>query len=258
MTRSLKTKFLGAAIVAGLCLSGAQAQGFGDRLKKLAKKEAAEKVEDVIGKSAAQYSPQASVGGASASGGASVAPPSQDLMDLTQCSDLKVSNVMVGKLGEFTFQQGLSQEERTGFINRRAATPTNGCILPSIDAYEAIYMEVDTAKFKAMGSFELQCVESATKKNANDPLPNRGMSHISEKHMMLNCGNSEGIEECISGSNSDRASAWSKSLESRGKTMLSVHAPTNHNDPGTNIYCQYYNPASGKSLFGFQFLRRKG
>ena len=138
MTRSLKTKFLGAAIVAGLCLSGAQAQGFGDRLKKLAKKEAAEKVEDVIGKSAAQSSPQASVGGASASGGASVAPPSQDLMDLTQCSDLKVSNVMVGKLGEFTFQQGLSQEERTGFINRRAATPTNGCILPSIDAYEAI------------------------------------------------------------------------------------------------------------------------
>lgn len=119
-------------------------------------------------------------------------------------------------------------------------------------------MEVDTAKFKAMGSFELQCVESATKKNANDPLPNRGMSHISEKHMMLNCGNSEGIEECISGSNSDRASAWSKSLESRGKTMLSVHAPTYHNDPGTNIYCQYYNPASGKSLFGFQFLRRKG
>lgn len=258
MTKFLKTKILGAALIAGLCVSGAQAQGFGDRLKKLAKKEATEKVEDAIGNAAGQSTSQTSVGSVGASGGASVSPPSQDLMDLTQCADLKVSSVMVGKLGEFTFQQGLSQEERSGFINRRSVSPTNGCILPSIDAYEAIYMEVDTAKFKAMGSFELQCVESATKKGANDPLPNRGMSHISEKHMMLNCGNSEGIEECVSGSNSDRASAWSKSLESRGKTMLSVHAPTYHNDPGTNIYCQYYNPASGKSLFGFQFLRRKG
>ncbi|MEL6665895.1 MAG: hypothetical protein AAFQ24_07140 [Pseudomonadota bacterium] len=258
MKRSLQTKLLGAALIASLCASGAQAQSFGDRFKKLAKKEATEKVEEVINDAAGQSASEAPIGSASASGGASIAPPSQELMDLTQCSDLKVSNVMVGKLGEFTFQQGLSQEERTGFINRRAVTPTNGCILPSLDSYEAIYMEVDTAKFKAMGSFELQCVNSATKKNANDPLPTRGMSHISEKHMMLNCGNSEGIEQCISGSNSDRANAWAEVLESRGTTMLSVHAPVYHNDPGTNIYCQYYNPSSGKSLFGFQFLRRDG
>ena len=74
MTTTLQTKILGAALIAGLCASGAQAQGFGDRLKKLAKKEATEKVEEAIGDAAGQSAPPSSVGGVSASGGASALP----------------------------------------------------------------------------------------------------------------------------------------------------------------------------------------
>ncbi|WP_421779636.1 hypothetical protein [Kiloniella litopenaei] len=192
--------------------------------------------------------------------------PSQDLISMTKCAALKPENITIGTLGDYTFQQGFSNEKRSGLINRRAGALSNGCILPSLNSREIAYMEVDEKKLKALGSsndWEMQCIKSgnpgAGVVGASEPKSEYSytVNVLSGKDMMLHCGNSENVAECAEGSNSSRSSAWKKKLDASGKTMLSVLANTSTLAPaqGEKLYCQYYNKKSGNSLFAFEYLR---
>ncbi|WP_100640606.1 hypothetical protein [Alteromonas facilis] len=239
----------------------AEAQFF-DKLKEKAEKAAkaldgAESAQKKAGEASG-----AAKGSPSLEGG-----PSDDLVKFTNCAGLELENVTIGKLGDYEFQQGFSKEKRTGFIDRQPSSISKGCILPSIHSRQVIYMEVDSAKYKAMGSsndWEMQCVRSDNPSagaldEAKSEYPYK-VDFLSPKHMMLHCGhNVDNADSCAEGSNSDRSAAWDKDLKSRGKTMLSVHGNTSTLAPpnGEKLYCQYYNKASGNSLFAFEYLRTR-
>ncbi|NQZ05730.1 MAG: hypothetical protein HRT35_01085 [Algicola sp.] len=191
--------------------------------------------------------------------------PDDSLTAMTNCTNFKPNNITIGKSGTYTFQKGFSKEKRTGLINRKSASLSNNCILPSLQSREIAYMEVDTKKYKAGNSndWSMQCVKSAspgdgavgdTEGKTEYPYT---VNVLTGKDMLLFCGNSEGIEECAEGSNSNRSGKWKKKLKSKGKTMLSVLANTSTLAPeqGEKLYCQYYNQNSGKSLFAFEYLR---
>lgn len=193
--------------------------------------------------------------------------PSEELRSFTQCMGLDISNVMVGKLGDYTFKKGFNNEERSGFIDRKPGKVSHGCILPSIYSRQVIYMEVDSKAYKSQGSgWEMQCVRSANPGAGalgdNEPkseYPYK-VSFLSGKDVMLHCGHGvNNVASCAEGSNSDRSGAYDKELKKRGKTMLSVHGNTSTLAPenGEKVYCQYYNASSGKSLFAFEYLRTK-
>ena len=57
--------------------------------------------------------------------------PSDNLVKLTKCTDLELTNIMTGNYGEYTFTSGLSEESRQGLINRKPGKITRGCIAPS-------------------------------------------------------------------------------------------------------------------------------
>ncbi len=272
LKRNIMMALGSAALVLG-ATAPAQAQ-FGD-LKNLAKKEAKKKakreaqkeLKKLSNQSKRTTSQQSSASGIAASQGAP-GQPDANVRALTQCSSLSVSNAMIGTLGDYTFQKGMSSEKRSGFLNRRSVSATDGCIMPSMAPREVLYMEVDTAAYEAMGNsndWTMQCVkpDNLSEGAVNDLEPKGEypyrVNFLSGKDVMLHCGNSEGVSECATGSNSSRSGAWKKKLESRGKTMLSVLATTSTLAPssGEKLYCQYYNAPSGKSLFAFQYLRTR-
>lgn len=226
-----------------------------NKVKSVAKKEVKEEVK---GKSASATS----LASPSLEGG-----PDDTLTSMTNCTNFKPGNIIIGKSGTYTFQKGFTKEKRTGLINRKSAELSNGCILPSLQSREIAYMEVDTKAYEAGGSndWSMQCVKSAnpsagavgeTEGKTEYPYT---VNYLTGKDMLLFCGNSEGVEECSEGSNSNRSSKWKKKLQSKGKTMLSILANTSTLAPeqGEKLYCQYYNQSSGKSLFAFEYLRLK-
>lgn len=192
--------------------------------------------------------------------------PDKSLTSMTTCTGFKPENITIGKSGNYTFQKGFTKEKRSGLINREAGTLTNGCILPSLQSRQIAYMEVDTKAYKAAGSsndWSMQCIKSADpgagavgESEPKSEYPYT-VNVLAGKDMLLYCGNSEGVEECAEGSNSNRSGKWKKKLQSKGKTMLSVLANTSTLAPkqGEKLYCQYYNQTSGKSLFAFEYLR---
>ncbi len=217
-------------------------------------------------KSGAQTTTSSSTEVAAAGQTPKLGTPSSDLVAMTKCAALKPEKITIGTLGDYTFQQGFSNEKRSGLINRRTGALSNGCILPSLNSREIAYMEVDEKKLDALGSsndWEMQCIKSgnpgAGVVGASEPKTEYPytVNVLSGKDMMLHCGNSENVAECAEGSNSSRSSAWKKNLDARGKTMLSVLANTSTLAPaqGEKLYCQYYNKKSGNSLFAFEYLR---
>ena len=194
--------------------------------------------------------------------------PSEELIAFTECTNFKPENITLGYRGEYTFKKGFKKEKRTGFINRTKGNLSHGCILPSLQSKQIAYMEVDTKKYEALGnsnSWSMQCLRSADPdagaitENESKTESIYSVSALSGKDMMLHCGNSEGITECASGSNSKRGGEWKKKLKAKGKTMLSIHAFTSTLAPegGEKLYCQYYNETSGKSLFAVEYIRSK-
>ena len=192
--------------------------------------------------------------------------PDKKLISFTKCSDIKLTNVLTGYLGSYTFQQGFSKEKRSGLIKREKGEATNTCILPSLQPQQMVYMEVDTKQFEAAGSsndWSMQCIKSD--KSSEGALENKTeipykVSYLSGKDLMLHCGHSEkNAEECAEGSNSSRSGKWKKKLDKDGKTMLSVLAQKSSLAAagGEKLYCQYYNKVSGKSLFAFEYIRTK-
>jgi len=277
----MKPLTLTASAILGVCLLGAMSPAhaqFGD-LKKIAKKrlekEAVKEIEKQLQAPAATTPAETSTAtsGNQAVQSAEAAPalgkPAANLRAITQCSSLRPSNILIGKYGDYTFQQGMSSERRTGLIGRRSAELSDGCILPSMQPREVVYMEVPTAELKTMGGsseWEMQCVKSANP-SAGAVGQTEGLSeyphkvnYLAGKDIMLHCGNSENVSECATGSNSNRSGEWKKKLDSRGMTMLSVLATPSTLAPanGEKLYCQYYNKPSGKSLFAFEYLRTPG
>jgi hypothetical protein len=249
----------------------AQAQfgGLGKALKKEAKKtqrdaeeqaaeEAATAIDNAIrGKKGKKIKIGKSSG---RSGSVALGTPSANLTSQTQCASLALSNVTVGNLGEYTFQQGFSKEKRTGFINRKPGTVSGSCIAPSLQPQEILYFEVDEKKYKAMdkgNDFTWQCVKS------DDPGAGTveywawpSDQYLGDSHMKLHCGNDQGVSDCATGTNSSRASAYSADRKKRGKYGISFLARLNeHSRAKTEkLYCQYYNKRTGKSLVAFEYL----
>jgi hypothetical protein len=195
--------------------------------------------------------------------------PDDKLISFTKCTNLKFSNIMVGKLGEYTFQEGFNEEKRTGFINRKTGTISKGCIAPSLMPKQTLYMEVDEKEFKALGSsndWKMQCIRSdnpsagSLDKKEHKTEYAYPVNQVAGKEMLLHCGHSiDGVNECAEGSNSSRSREWKKKLKLRGKMILSVFAQSSPNAAkgGEKLYCQYYNKKIRKSLYAFEYLRVK-
>lgn len=206
---------------------------------------------------------------ASSAGGSSINlgdGPSASLVSMTSCASLKPENIVVGYMGDYTFQDGFKKESRSGLIKRQAGKLKNGCVLPSLKSRQVAYMEVNTKEFKALGSsndWTMQCIrsekpgEGALSESEPRTESVYSVDTMSGKDMMLHCGNSEGVSECAEGSNSSRSGAWSKKLKAKGNTMLSISAFTSTLAPagGEKLYCQYYNKKSRVSLFAFEYIR---
>lgn len=188
--------------------------------------------------------------------------PSDNLVKLTKCADLELTNVMTGNYGEYTFTSGLSEEARQGLINRKPGKITRGCIAPSLEPRQILYLEVDTEKYTSMGNsndWKMQCVRSED--------PGAGLvtadiptgDDLNYTALMLHCGHSEeNVEACEEGSNSQRGQKYSALLESRGKTMITVFPKDGVYDSpphGEKVYCQFYNKPSKTSMFAFEYIR---
>ncbi len=270
---NFKTSLL---VLAALSIgNAAHAQGAFSGLKDRLEKKAVEEISDaVIGQSETQAAPpEAPQAAASPDAsvpvtGTSLGEPAANLIAATKCANLKPTNIIIGNVGDYTFQEGFSVEERSGLINRKAGALSHDCILPSLESRQIAYMEVDTAAYEAMGNsndWEMQCVRSADpaagavgQKESKTEYPYK-VTYLSGKDMMLHCGNSEGIDECAEGKNSHRSGAWDAKLKDRGTTMLSVHGNASTHAPagGEKLYCQYYNKPSRMSLFAFEYMRTR-
>ncbi len=177
---------------------------------------------------------------------------------LTKCAGLPISNAFIGQWGKYSFSSGINTEERSGIIDRENVSATLGCITPSMGTGDVLYMEVPASQLKSLsGGFEMQCVDMASGKQANDAA-RPSWNNVTGKDIMLHTGNSLGYTPTASGSNSDRSGAWDADLKKRGKAMLGFNMPALHTDAGTDFYCQYYNKGSGKSVVAFAYRRSAG
>ncbi|MEP0189997.1 MAG: hypothetical protein ABJP70_06490 [Erythrobacter sp.] len=251
-----------AAAAGAMFAGGAAAQfgGIGSAIKREANKkkdQAEEELEAVVRGQSNSSSTKSS------KSTANLGTPSKSLTDLTKCAGIPLEKVTVGRLGEYTFQQGFSKEKRTGFINRRAGNVIRDCITPSLQAGEIVYFEVDTPKYKQLSKgngLKWQCVKSnnpgggTVDLNAWNGTSDR---YLGTSAMKLHCGNDQGVTDCATGTNSDRAGAYTKEMSSRGKTGISFLArylDRGNESRGGKLYCQFYAPDSGKSLVGFEMM----
>lgn len=262
----LKTSAIALAVFS--FTAAAQAQGFGGLKDRLKNKAADEVIEAVTSDAPTTAAAPVAEAKNDTAAPAVMGKPAASLISMVNCTSLKPTNIIIGEMGNYTFQDGFSSEERSGLINRKSASLTDGCILPSIASRQIIYMEVDTAAYEAMGSsndWSMQCVKSADPSagavGQDEPKTEYPytVDYIAGKDLLLHCGNSEGIDECAEGSNSSRSGAWDKQLKARGKTMLSIHGNTSTLAPvgGENLFCQYYNSKTREGLFAFEYLRTR-
>lgn len=247
----------------------AQFGGLGKAIKKEAKqtkrdaeREAVNQADNAIDNALRGKTGKLGTSGSNSSGGGSttLGTPSSNLTSQTQCTGIALSNVTIGNLGSYTFQQGFSKEKRTGFINRKPGKVSGSCIAPSLQPQEILYFEVDEKKYKAMdkgNDFAWQCVKS------DDPGAGtvdywtwHSDQYLGDSHMKLHCGNDQGVTDCATGTNSSRASAYTADRKNRGKYGISFLARLNERSRAKTekLYCQYYNKRTGKSLVAFEYL----
>jgi hypothetical protein len=264
MKLSIVPILLGAALLIGA--SDSNAGMFGDLKDKLKKKTKKEAVTEIKKKGKKSHSKK-TAGAAGASTLSLNGGPDAKLIKFTKCTVLKPTNIMVGNVGSYTFQEGFNEEQRTGLINRKTGKLTKGCIAPSLMPRQTMYMEVDEKQFKAIGDsndWKMQCVRSdnpgagSLDKDESKTEYAYPVNQVAGKEMMLHCGHSvEGVSECAEGSNSSRSGKWKKKLQKEGKILLSVFAKPSLNAPkgGEKLFCQYYNKKARKSLYAFEYIR---
>ena len=245
----------------------AQFGGLGKAIKKEAKqtkrdaeREAVDEAKNAIDNAIRGKGGTTGKPGSSSGGSVALGTPSSALTSQTQCAGIALTNVTVGNLGSYTFQQGFSKEKRTGFINRKPGKVNGACIAPSLRPQEVLYFEVDEKKYKAMdkgNDFTWQCVKS------DDPGAGtvdywtwHSDQYLGDSHMKLHCGNDQGVSDCATGTNSSRASAYTADRKNRGKYGISFLARLNERSSAKTekLYCQYYNKRTGKSLVAFEYL----
>lgn len=169
------------------------------------------------------------------------------------CANLGLGNAFIGRGGNYTFSQGISTQERSGIIDRRNVSPSNGCLLPVMESGDVLYVEVDKGNYNKF-NYALQCVSYDGKlqlDNTNAPPEN----NYSGKDVMLHKGHSLGYTPTATGSNSSRSTQYKKLLNSRGREMITFNMPSLHTDSGTDFFCQHFNKDTGKSALAFAFRR---
>ncbi|MEP1421656.1 MAG: hypothetical protein ABJK59_07785, partial [Erythrobacter sp.] len=70
------------------------------------------------------------------------------LSSQVSCANLSIGNAFVGRDGEYTFAQGISTQKRSGIIDRRPVTASNGCIYEGLAVGDVLYVEFDAERFK--------------------------------------------------------------------------------------------------------------
>lgn len=251
------------ALTAGATVAGgaaAQFRGLGSAIRDEANKRGEEAAEQLRGASRGE----SNSGSATSSGGSvEMGTPAKSLTDFTKCAGIPLEKVTIGRLGDYTFQQGFSKEKRTGFIDRRPGSVMRDCITPSLQAGEIVYFEVDTARYKQLrrgNGLKWQCVKSNNPSGGTVDLNDwNGTSdrYLGTSAMKLHCGNDQGVTDCASGKNSDRANAYVSEMNQRGKTGISFLArylERGNESRGGKLYCQFYAPDSGKSLVAFEMM----
>lgn len=172
----------------------------------------------------------------------------------TTCANVGIGNAFVARAGDYTFQQGISTEERTGLLDRREVTPVNGCVFEGLGIGDVLYVEFDKAKFNK-NSFRIQCV-SYDGSEQQDNVYGPKIGNYGGKAIMLHTGNSTGYTPTASGSNSDRNTAYQKYMDGRGRTFTTFNFEGLHTDKaGTDFYCQWFNRDTGESALALTYRR---
>ncbi|MEL7190180.1 MAG: hypothetical protein AAGK17_11555 [Pseudomonadota bacterium] len=182
------------------------------------------------------------------------APPAKYVGQLN-CANLGLGNAFIARGGEYTFSQGLNTEKRTGLIDRKPVTATNGCLFPSMGVGDVLYVELDKGKYEGdKYSYDLQCVSydgsQQLDRGTRPPADN-----YKGKDVMLHTGHSLGYTPSASGTNSNRSRAYNEYLDGRGRSMLTFNMPALHTDTGTDFFCQHFNKNTGKVALAFTFRR---
>lgn len=173
---------------------------------------------------------------------------------MTKCANLGIGNAFVGRDGDYTFQQGISTEERGGIIDRRDIAPTSGCLFEGLGVGDVLYVEFDRNKF-SRHKYAIQCV-SYDGSEQQDNVFGPSVSNYAGKDIMLHDGNSLGYTPTASGSNSSRSGAYDKYMKSRGRDFAIINFKGRHDDKaGTDFYCQWFDKASGESALALTYRR---
>ncbi|MEL6687682.1 MAG: hypothetical protein AAFP97_08670 [Pseudomonadota bacterium] len=186
---------------------------------------------------------------------------------LTQCDGLRPTRIVYGQLGDYIAQTGMSAQRNTGFVRQREVDFIQGCILPDLRSGEVLYLEYDKQALAAKGDFKTQCVKvndagygAVNDRESADDYP-ADDSYLRPGHLKLACGHSEGISDCVGGTDADRGQAAERDFRNRGVTPLSFHMMRTHQAatpaPGERLYCHYFNAQSGLSLFGYEYYRER-
>ncbi len=181
------------------------------------------------------------------------APVPAKYVNQLNCANAGLGNAFVGRGGNYTFQKGIKTESRSGIIERRNVSATNGCLMPTLSSGDILYLEVNKAGYNKYG-YDLQCVsyDGSEQLNRSTRPP---LNNYTGKDVMLHTGHSLGYTPTASGSNSDRAGQYKKALDARGREMLTFNMPELHTDSGTDFFCQHFDEKSGKALVAFAFRR---
>ena len=254
-----------------LASAAAHAAGPFDKLKKKAKKATKDVESAVIGTSTSTSGVGASADGsqcnanrgsnsnspctARAPGHAGNAGPTPaNLIKMTQCANLGIGNAFVARAGDYTFQQGLSTEERSGLLNRRPVQPVSGCLFEGMGIGDVLYVEFDADKYQKY-AYKVQCVAYDGKEQLDHTFGPK-VGNYKGKDVMLHEGNSTGYTPTASGSNSNRSGAYDKYMAKRGRAFTTINFESLHTDKaGTDFYCQLYDKSTGKSALALTYRR---
>jgi len=276
--KSVLTAIACTALATGIIASGiagaapAQAAGPFDKLKKKAKK-ATQAVDSVVnggtngvssgvGASANGSKCNANLGSNSNSpctarapghaGGAGPTPAKY--ASATTCANVGIGNAFVARGGNYTFQQGISTEKRSGLLDRRPVKPAKGCVFEGLGIGDVLYVEFDAGKYKKY-DYKIQCVSYDGSEQLNN-VAGPKVGNYKGKDVMLHEGNSTGYTPTATGSNSSRSGAYDKYMAKRGRTFTTFNFEALHTDKaGTDFYCQWFNKATGESALALTYRR---
>lgn len=172
-----------------------------------------------------------------------------------QCHpSVKPLNAQLGKRGQYEVKEGLKSRKYYGFLDRKKATPKNGCFFSGLTSGQCLVVEYKAKAYKKT-SLVGQCVLSASGQEFRKARPNRSGS-LREHAVLLKCGNKTSYK-CDAGSNSKRRRKLKKQLEGKGRLLWSFCARGANNkldkNIGKKVFCQLFDRKSNKAVFAAEF-----